>query len=423
MRRFAGSCRYVYNKALVLQKERHEKGGKKLGYAGLCRLLTEWRHSEETAWLAKEASGEWRVASGKEANGEWRMVQNPLFAIPYSLLTTRYWLLATRYRKKGRSDSFRYPDPKGIKLDQANSRIFLPKLGWLRYRNSREVLGTVKNVTVSQSCGKWFVSIQTEREVETSRPKRGTVGIDLGIAHFATLSDGTFFAPLNSFKRHEVALRKAQQSLSRKVKGSHNRKKALARVQKIHVRIANVRRDFLHKVSTAISKNHAVVAIEDLKVGNMSRSAAGTADAPGKNVHTKSGLNKSILDQGWYGFRRMLEYKLSWKGGRLVAVPPQNTSRTCPGCGHVSADNRQTQARFVCVACGYENNADVVGAINILSRGIQLLRDEGQDTANALVGMQVDWLPVSARMACGSNCIGSRKQEPAETTARGAIRA
>ena len=119
----------------------------------------------------------------------------------------------------------------------------------------------------------------------------------------------------------------------------------------------------------------------------------------------------------------MLEYKLSWKGGRLVAVPPQNTSRTCPRCGHVSADNRQTQARFVCVACGYENNADVVGAINILSRGIQLLRDEGQDTANALVGMQVDWLPVSARMACGSNCIGSRKQEPAETTARGAIRA
>jgi transposase, IS605 OrfB family, central region len=409
MRRFAGSCRYVYNKALVLQKERHEKGEKKLGYAGLCRLLTEWRHSEETAWLADAP-----IHPLQQALKDLERAYTNFFAKRANF---------PQFRKKGRSDSFRYPDPKGIKLDQANSRIFLPKLGWLRYRNSREVLGTVKNVTVSQSCGKWFVSIQTEREVETSRPKGGTVGIDLGIAHFATLSDGTFFAPLNSFKRHEVALRKAQQSLSRKVKGSNNRKKALARVQKIHVRIANVRRDFLHKVSTAISKNHAVVAIEDLKVGNMSRSAAGTADAPGKNVHTKSGLNKSILDQGWYGFRRMLEYKLSWKGGRLVAVPPQNTSRTCPSCGHVSADNRQTQARFVCVACGYENNADVVGAINILSRGIQLLRDEGQDTANALVGMQVDWLPVSARMACGSNCIGSRKQEPAETTARGAIRA
>jgi putative transposase len=115
----------------------------------------------------------------------------------------------------------------------------------------------------------------------------------------------------------------------------------------------------------------------------------------------------------------MLEYKLSWKGGRLVAVPPQNTSRTCPRCGHVSADNRQTQARFVCVACGYENNADVAAAINILSRGIQLLRDEGQDTANALVGMQVDWLPASARMACGSNRVGGRKQEPAEALSAG----
>jgi putative transposase len=109
-----------------------------------------------------------------------------------------------RFKKKGQSDSFRYPDPKQIKLDQANSRIFLPKLGWLRYRNSREVLGTVKNVTVSLSGGKWFVSIQTEREVEQPIPNGGAVGIDMGVARFATLSDGTFYAPLNSFKRHEI---------------------------------------------------------------------------------------------------------------------------------------------------------------------------------------------------------------------------
>jgi len=119
----------------------------------------------------------------------------------------------------------------------------------------------------------------------------------------------------------------------------------------------------------------------------------------------------------------MLEYKLAWKGGRLIVVPPQNTSRTCPCCGHVLSDNRQTQAWFECVACGYENHADVVGAINILSRGMQIWRDEGQDTADAAVGMRVGEPPVSARMACGSNCTGGRKQEPAETTAQGAIRA
>src|SRR5690625_3279296 len=131
-----------------------------------------------------------------------------------------------RFRRKGQGDSFRYPDPKQIKLDQGNSRIFLPKLGWLRYRNSRDVLGMVKNVTVSQSGGKWFVSIQTEREVEQPVPQAATaVGIDMGVIRFATLSDGTFYAPLNSFKRHETALRKAQQAMSRKIKFSNNWKK------------------------------------------------------------------------------------------------------------------------------------------------------------------------------------------------------
>ena len=127
-----------------------------------------------------------------------------------------------RFKKKGRPDSFRYPDPKQIKLDQANSRLFLPKLGWMRMRLNRDVLGAVKNVTVSQSCGKWFVSIQAEREVEQPIPQGNAIGIDMGIARFATLSDGTFYAPLNSFKRHEARLRKAQQAMSRPEQG-HSR--------------------------------------------------------------------------------------------------------------------------------------------------------------------------------------------------------
>ncbi|WP_340523612.1 transposase, partial [Cupriavidus necator] len=102
---------------------------------------------------------------------------------------------------------------------------------------------------------------------------------------------------------------------------------------------------------------------------SMSKSATGTVDAPGRNVEAKSGLNKSILEQGWFEFRRQLDYKLAWAGGWLIAVPPQNTSRMCPACGHVSASNRKTQAQFACVACGHEDHADVIGAINILARG------------------------------------------------------
>jgi len=355
MRRFAGSCRFVFNKALALQKERYAQGEKKLGYAGLCKLLTEWRNGTETPWL-KEAPTHPLQQALKDLERAYANFFAKRADFP-------------RFKKKGQGDSFRYPDPKQIKLDQGNSRIFLPKLGWLRYRNSREVLGWVKQVTVSASGGKWFVSIQTEREVEQPIPNGDAVGIDLGIARFATLSDGTYYAPLNSFKRHETALRRAQQAMSRKQKSSNNWTKAKTRVQRIHTRIGNARRDFLHKATTAISKNHAMVVIEDLQVRNMSKSAAGTADAPGKNVKAKSGLNKSILDQGWFEFRRQIYYKLAWNGGYLITVPPQNTSRTCPCCGHASAENRETQARFVCVKCGFKENADLVGAINILRAG------------------------------------------------------
>jgi putative transposase len=224
-------------------------------------------------------------------------------------------------------------------------------------------------------------------------PNGGAIGIDMGIARFATLSDGTFYAPLHSFKRHEAALRRVQRVMSRKTKFSNNWKKAKARVQKIHSRIGNARRDYLHKTTTTISQNHAMVCIEDLQVRNMSRSAAGSTEKPGKNVRAKSGLNKAILDQGWAEFRRQLDYKLAWNGGHLVAVPPQNTSRTCPACGHVSAANRQTQARFECVECGFEDNADVVGAINVLRAG-------------------------HARLACADTSpeVGASGQEPTEAT-------
>lgn len=375
MRRFAGSCRVVFNEALSLQKARYETGEKKLGYAGLCKQLTAWRNGAP-------------LPSGRTA--PW-LADAPVHPLQQTLKDlerayTNFFAKRAdfpRFKKKGQGDSFRYPDPKQIKLDQVNSRLFLPKLGWLRYRNSRDVLGAVKNVTVSQSCGKWFVSIQTEREVEQPIPSGSAVGIDMGVTRFATLSDGTFYAPLNSFKRHEAALRRAQQAMSRKQKFSSNWRKAKTRVQRIHSRIGNARRDYLHKTSTAISQNHAMVCIEDLQVRNMSRSAAGTADAPGRNVRAKSGLNKSILDQGWFEFRRQLDYKLAWKCGWLVVVPPQYTSRTCPCCGHVAAGNRKTQAQFACVECGFEENADLVGAINVLRAGHARFACEVSDAARS----------------------------------------
>ena len=185
--------------------------------------------------------------------------------------------------KRKATSSFRYPDPQQIKLDQANSRIFLPKLGWIRYRKSREVIGELRNVTVSNSGKKWFISIQTEREIEKPKPTATTaIGIDVGIARFATISDGSYIAPLNSFKKHQARLAKYQRRMSRKVKFSNNWKKAKTKVQKIHTDIANARKDFLHKITTTISKNHALVCVEDLQVRNMSKSAKEQANSQEK---------------------------------------------------------------------------------------------------------------------------------------------
>ncbi|GDM69197.1 IS609 transposase [Escherichia coli] len=358
MRRFAGACRFVFNRALARQNENHEVGNKYIPYGKMASWLVEWKNATETQWL-KDAQSQPLQQSLKDLERAYKNFFRKRAAFP-------------RFKKRGQNDVFRYP--QGVKLDQENSRIFLPKLGWMRYRNSRQVTGVVKNVTVSQSCGKWYISIQTESEVSTPvHPSASMVGLDAGVAKLATLSDGTVFEPVNSFQKNQKTLARLQRQLSRKVKFSNNWQKQKRKIQRLHSRIANIRRDYLHKVTTTVSKNHAMIVIEDLKVSNMSKSAAGTVSQPGRNVRAKSGLNRSILDQGWYEMRRQLEYKQLWSGGQVLAVPPAYTSQRCACCGHTAKENRLSQSQFRCQVCGYTANADVNGARNILAAGHAVL--------------------------------------------------
>ncbi|WP_331301368.1 transposase [Methylobacterium oryzae] len=367
--------RYVFNRALALRKARHAAGDKHLSYADLCKILTGWKAEAATVWL-KEVHSQVLQQALKDLDRAYRNFFEGRGKFP-------------RFKKKGQDEAFRHP--QGVRLDQPNGRIYLPKLGWMRYRASRFVAGEIGQVTVSRHAGRWFVSVQTEREVEQPvHPATTLVGIDVGVVRFATLSDGTVIEPANAFRSAEAALAKAQRAMSRKVKFSANWKKAKAKVQQIQARIARIRSDFLHKASTTISKNHAVVCVEDLNMQAMTASAAGTVEAPGSQVRQKAGLNKAILDQGWGEFRRQLGYKQDWRGGWLLAVPAPYTSQTCPECGHVAAENRPSQAVFRCVACGYEANADDVGSINIARAG-------------------------HARLACGhTSPVGASAQEPAE---------
>ncbi|MFU2081361.1 RNA-guided endonuclease InsQ/TnpB family protein [Gallibacterium anatis] len=352
IKQFCGCSRFVFNRALAWQNEQYEQDNSfKFSYTKIANLLPQWK--KELVWL-KECHSQVLQQSLKDLENAFKNFFQQRSDFP-------------KFKKKGVKESFRFP--QGCKLEQQNSRIWLPKIGWVRYRNSREVIGEIKNVTVSQKCGRFFVSIQTEFEYQIPIHNGGEIGIDMGVARFATLSNGEFFEPLNAFKTYKGKLAKLQRQLKNKVKFSQNWQKLKAKIAKLHHKIANCRKDFLHQTSSKISKNHAMIYIEDLQVSNMSKSAKGTMEAHGKNVKQKSGLNRSILDQSWFEFRRQLDYKTQWQGGFLVAVPAQNTSRTCPCCGYVAKENRQTQANFECVECGYTENADVVGALNVLTRG------------------------------------------------------
>jgi len=364
MERTAGVVRFIWNSALALQKYRLDKHFRILNYAELCRELSAARKDPELSFLAESHSKPQQQVL-KDLGKAFKDFFSGNKGFP-------------RFKKKGRSgDGFRFPAYQGnIELD--GRRIKLPAFGWVRFRKSRDVEGVIKNVTVKRRGQHWFISVQTEREVEDPvHPSSSEVGIDMGVAKFAALSTGELVKPIDSFRRLEGRMRKAQRTLARKEKFSSNWKKQKAAISRLHVRIADARKDFLHKVSTAISKNHAVVYLEDLKVRNMSASARGTLDNPGKGVRQKAGLNKAILDQGWFEFRRQLAYKEQWLGGRVVAVPPQYTSQKCAQCGHVCAENRRSQAQFVCVACSHEDDADVNAAKNIMRAGQALSVCEG----------------------------------------------
>ena len=210
------------------------------------------------------------------------------------------------------------------------------------------------------------------------------LGLDMGVAILVVLSSGASFeeikAATEDYKQRQSNLdgniAKLQRQLSRMTLHSNNYKKHSQKIAKIHLKKRRVRDDFLHKLSSSLVKNHdqEIFACEALNITGMTKSAKGTVDNPGKNVKQKSGLNRSILNMGFGKLARMLEYKLASKGRKLVKVAPQNTSRTCSKCGHVSKQNRKTQAHFKCVQCGYETNADLNAAVNIQNRFLASLK-------------------------------------------------
>jgi putative transposase len=348
---WVGACRVVYNLALDQRRtwgQRH-----RLSYNQQAGEITSLR-----------AEVEWLKATPVHA------LQTAARAVDAAF--QRFFLGLGEFptpRKKFLNDSFTLPDPSYLgfkRLNKNRGAIKVPKVGWVKLVGYRTLGGELRSITISRKAGHWFVSVAWQKEVaDPVPPNLPSVGLDRGVTVFAALSDGRKIEPLNSFKAIRVKLSKAQRKLARKKKFGANWRKQKAKITRLHRKAANARKDYLHKRSTEIAKNHGVVKIERLQVKNMSKSAKGTVEAPGRNVKAKSGLNRSILDQGWSMFATMLRYKLTERGGQLVEVDPRYTSQACAECGTIDRGNRKDQATFACLHCGHTDNADVNAARNI----------------------------------------------------------
>jgi putative transposase len=382
----AGCVRLVWNKSLALQKANceyinqqfarlgghamNENEAKKLkkylykeyfptGFDIITKALVPiWKKSEEFAFLNECPA---------------QSLQKPLGDLDkafFKAFTKKSRF--PKFKKKGNRDSIYFP--QGFKIK--DNKVFLPKLGWVKFFKTRNINGIIKNITVSSdSLGNWFASFCTEEEKTIEKRIDGQIGIDLGVTNFVALSNGDIIKKPKSIKNLLVVKKRVARAVSRKKKGSNNRKKAALVLKKIETKIANIRRDFLQKTSTTLSKNHAVIVVEDLKILNMSKSAKGTTESPGKNVKAKSGLNREILANGWGDFRTMLKYKQEHSGGVFLSVNPRNTSRTCSACRVIDRNSRISQERYSCLHCGYEIHADTNAAINILAAGRVALGD------------------------------------------------
>lgn len=335
-----GCARFIYNQILNVRINNYK--AKKEG-SELSNRLTPAKFKDEFTWL-REVDSMALCNAQLHVQRAYKSMFESNFGKP-------------KFKSKSARQSYT-TNNNGAKIRIENNRIRLPKLGYVKLKIHREVLGNIRSCTISMSkSGKYYISILTDYEFTHKKQVENKVGVDLGIKDFAILSNGEKVANPKFYRNEEQRIKKAQRTLSRRVKGSKNRDKAKVILAKLHEKVANRRNDFLQKLSTKLINENQVICLEDLQV---------------KNMVKNHNLAKSIQDCSWSRFVAMLEYKADRYGRTIIKIDKwYPSSKTCSTCGYKVDEMPLNVREWTCPKCGIKHDRDINASINILQEGIK----------------------------------------------------
>jgi putative transposase len=354
-------CRELYNAGLAERKEAYRMAGKTISYYEQKRDLPEIKGvlREEYQQIHSQVLQDVLLRLERAFKAFFRRVKAG--EKPGS----------PRFQGRNRYNSFTYPQG-GYSLSE--KRVTLSKIGSIKIKLHRPLEGTIKTCTIKYEAGQWYAIFSCQGEPPEPLPvSEEEVGIDLGLLHFAALSDGTFIDNPRYYRKAKKTLEKRQQALSRKKRGSHRREKARRLVAKAHRKIRNQRRDFLHKQAKKLVEQYQSIVFEDLQTENLVKRPKPKQDENGKYVPNgraaKAGLNKSIQDAGWGMFVDMVSFKAACAGRTLIKVNPYKTSQVCSACLQECPHKELDERTHICIHCGVVLDRDTNAALNILRLG------------------------------------------------------
>lgn len=371
-----GQCldahRELYNAALQERRDAWSHNQTRIYYGDQSAQLTEIRaaRADHAVWSFSSQQATLRRLN-KAFDGFFRRVKTAKPGVKSGY---------PRFKGKTRFDSVEWPkDGDGARWLPESKRVYLQGIGQVKVELHRAVAGRVKTIQVKRQGRHWMLVLSCDDVPTNPLPATGrTVGIDVGIASFATTSDGEHIGNPRWGRAAEEKLTVAQQRLQRAKRGSRNRQRRRETVAARHRKIANQRKDFHHKQARALVESYDVLVVEDLQIVNMVRRAKPVPDLdnPGQflnnGARAKSGLNRSISDASWGGFVSKLRAKAEEAGRVWIEVDPRHTSDGCEKCGYAARENRVTQAEFVCQRCSHRAQADEHAARNVLRAGLAL---------------------------------------------------